>query len=200
LLEPVERVGINCIDLNAVRLYVFFQVISGRHLTRTKKGPASTLVEVEIHGCTYDCSQARTKAVCKLGSDNSYPNLFKLIFSLICGLLSITASRFSPTWHETFQFKINNRALSLIRFVVFDVDKFENRVFQSQATFPVNCIRSGYRSVPLKNGWSEELELSSLLVYIQLDTASGLSPNVERLTVRRSQIQLGELYDCYFNT
>jgi phosphatidylinositol phospholipase C, gamma-1 len=35
-----------------------------------------------------------------------------------------------------------------------------------QTTLPINCIRSGYRSVPLRNKYSEELELASLLVHV----------------------------------
>jgi phosphatidylinositol phospholipase C, gamma-1 len=37
-----------------------------------------------------------------------------------------------------------------------------------QTTFPINCLRTGYRSVPLRNKYSEELELAALLVHISI--------------------------------
>lgn len=33
----------------------------------------------------------------------------------------------------------------------------------------VTCIREGYRSVPLKNNYSEEIELASLLVHVKIN-------------------------------
>ena len=38
----------------------------------------------------------------------------------------------------------------------------------AQATYPVSCLRRGYRSVPLKNGYSEYLELAALLVHMDI--------------------------------
>jgi len=35
-------------------------------------------------------------------------------------------------------------------------------------TFPLKCLRTGYRSVPLRNKYSEELELAALLVHISI--------------------------------
>jgi phosphatidylinositol phospholipase C gamma-1 len=37
-----------------------------------------------------------------------------------------------------------------------------------QAAFPINCLRTGYRSVPLRNKYSEELELAALLVHFAI--------------------------------
>lgn len=37
-----------------------------------------------------------------------------------------------------------------------------------QTTYPVNCLRTGFRSVPLRNKYSEELELAALLVHISI--------------------------------
>lgn len=49
-----------------------------------------------------------------------------------------------------FQFNLNNI-------------QFYNRL-------QVQCLRTGYRSVPLKNSYSEDLELASLLVHISIMT------------------------------
>ncbi len=35
----------------------------------------------------------------------------------------------------------------------------------------MSCVLAGYRSVPLKNSYSEELELASLLVHIEIVNA-----------------------------
>ncbi|KAF4101228.1 1-phosphatidylinositol 4,5-bisphosphate phosphodiesterase gamma-2 [Onychostoma macrolepis] len=64
-------------------------------------------------------------------------------------------------------FKIDEPDLAFLRFVVFEEDTFSDAKFLAQATFPIRGIRSGYRSVPLKNRFSENLELSSLLVHVQ---------------------------------
>lgn len=42
----------------------------------------------------------------------------------------------------------------------------------------MSCVLSGYRSVPLKNSYSEELELASLLVHIEIVNAKVHSPRV----------------------
>lgn len=46
------------------------------------------------------------------------------------------------------------------RFVIYDVDMFGEPNFVGQYTVPVGCVRTGVRSVPLKNAFSEDLELS----------------------------------------
>ena len=48
----------------------------------------------------------------------------------------------------------------LCRFVAYDVDMFGEPNFIGQHTIPVQCVRTGFRSVNLKNGHSEDLELS----------------------------------------
>ena len=75
---------------------------------------------------------------------------------------------FNPVWNETCEFDIINPDMALIRFVVQDVDMFGDPNFLGQASYPVKSIRTGYHSVPLKNGFSEELELAALLVHTDL--------------------------------
>lgn len=38
-----------------------------------------------------------------------------------------------------------------------------------QTTYPINCLRTGFRSVPLRNKYSEELELAALLIHISIE-------------------------------
>ncbi|XP_067276341.1 1-phosphatidylinositol 4,5-bisphosphate phosphodiesterase gamma-2 [Pseudorasbora parva] len=64
-------------------------------------------------------------------------------------------------------FEVDEPDLAFLRFVVLEEDTFSDAKFLAQATFPIRGIRSGYRSVPLKNRFSESLELASLLVHVQ---------------------------------
>ena len=50
--------------------------------------------------------------------------------------------------------------LCLLRFVVYDVDMFGEPNFIGHYTIPVKCALDGVRSVPLRNTFSEELELA----------------------------------------
>ncbi len=43
--------------------------------------------------------------------------------------------------------------------------------FIGQACYPLKCLREGFRSIPLQNGFGEELELSSLLVHYSVRPA-----------------------------
>lgn len=48
----------------------------------------------------------------------------------------------------------------MLRFVAYDVDMFGEPNFIGQYTLPVKCTLTGFRSVILKNGFSEDLELA----------------------------------------
>jgi len=84
-----------------------------------------------------------------------------------------------------------NPAVAFIRFVVNDEDMFGDSNFIGQGTYPVGfyvhsffyidlnlrrvfvlfqiiSLRSGYRSIPLKNGYSEDVSLGTLLVHITI--------------------------------
>ena len=111
--------------------------MAARYLNRkTGRGMVSPYVEVEISGSEFDSAKVKTKTV----NDNG----------------------FNPYWDDTFDFQIVNPDLALLRFVVYDVDIFGDSNFIGQYTVPVKCIRSGYRSIPLKNAFSEDLELSGI--------------------------------------
>jgi len=127
------------------------RVVGARHLMKPR-GIASPFVEVEVLGAEYDCVKHKTKVV----ADNG----------------------FNPIWDESFELRILNPDLALLRLCVYDEDMFGDPNFLGAATFPVKTVMSGYRSVQLKNGHNEELELSSLLVQVVhkqvVDTAQGL--------------------------
>lgn len=117
-------------------------IISGRHLRRLKGegGHVSPFVEIEICGLKADRFKTRTKA-----ANN--------------GL--------NPIWKETFQCDISCSELAFLRISVIDINSHQSL---GHGTYALNCVcRRGYRSVPLMNNYSEPLELSTLLVRIQID-------------------------------
>ncbi|CAH0547497.1 unnamed protein product [Brassicogethes aeneus] len=125
---------------------VSIRIIAGRHLCRSKKSTASPYVEVELLGASFDSG---VKKVTKKIVDNG----------------------FNPRWNdETCEFVVANPDFALLRFQVQDEDIFGEPIFIGQATYPITCVRTGYRSVWLKNEFSEDLELASLLIHIQIST------------------------------
>lgn len=130
-------------DRKNIKYTISIRVIGARHLPKPGRSIASPFVEIELCGQT-DESKFKT-TVCH---DN--------------GL--------NPIWQpsEVFVFSVYEPDLTFLRFVVFEEDMFSDPNFLAQATFPVKGVRSGYRSVPLKNGFSENLELASLLVCVDV--------------------------------
>lgn len=45
----------------------------------------------------------------------------------------------------------------------------------------VNCLREGYRSVPLKNSYSEEIEMASLLIHLRKSYKVSLTQLIRHL-------------------
>ena len=78
---------------------------------------------------------------------------------------------FNPVWNEQTQFIVSNPDIALIRFLVQDEDVFGDPNFLGQAVYPIKSLKSGYRSVQLRNTFSEELELSSLLIHLEIKGA-----------------------------
>ncbi|XP_043670796.1 1-phosphatidylinositol 4,5-bisphosphate phosphodiesterase gamma-1 [Vespula pensylvanica] len=140
-------------------LKISLKIIGARHLIRSGRGTASPFVEIEVIGADFDNG---TKITTKTIHDNG----------------------FNPMWNESCEFEIYNPYFALIRFVVQDEDMFGDSNFIGQATYPVRCLRTGYRSVTLKNNYSEDLELAALLVHIRI---INFSVNVN-----------SDLFSCFF--
>jgi len=126
-------------------------VIAGRQLSRKdkNKGICSPFVDIEIVGLGFDSAAQRTR--------------------------SISSNGLNPIWEEEFEFRIICPEMSLIRFNVEDGDFVgaKSDPFIGQAVFPVDCLRPGYRSVPLLNHFSEPQELAALLVKVDILTSEG---------------------------
>ncbi|KAL3276024.1 hypothetical protein HHI36_020754 [Cryptolaemus montrouzieri] len=136
--------------VGAEPLKISIRVIAARHLVRSKKGTVSPFVEIEVQGAPYDSG---VKLVTKPVADNG----------------------FNPIWmNEKCEFVISNPPFAFLRFLVQDEDVFGEPNFIGQATYSIQCLRSGYRSVWLKNAFSEDLELASLLIHISIKNSSEL--------------------------
>lgn len=127
-------------------------IIAARHLNKSGRGIASPFVEVEIVGAPYDNNKFKTETK----ADN--------------GL--------NPVWGVTFDVDVINPPLAYLRFVVNDEDMFGEPNFVGHAIFPMCSLKTGYRSVPLKNAHSDEFELSCLLVHIDIRSAMGGDENL----------------------
>uniref|UniRef100_A0A2I3HJB2 1-phosphatidylinositol 4,5-bisphosphate phosphodiesterase gamma n=1 Tax=Nomascus leucogenys TaxID=61853 RepID=A0A2I3HJB2_NOMLE len=157
------------------------QVLGARHLPKLGRSIACPFVEVEICGAEYDNNKFKTTVV----NDN--------------GLSPIWA----PT-QEKVTFEIYDPNLAFLRFVVYEEDMFSDPNFLAHATYPIKAIKSGFRSVPLKNGYSEDIELASLLVFCEmrpvLESEEELYSSCRQL--RRRQEELNNqlfLYDTHQN-
>uniref|UniRef100_A0A4W6F7Q4 1-phosphatidylinositol 4,5-bisphosphate phosphodiesterase gamma n=1 Tax=Lates calcarifer TaxID=8187 RepID=A0A4W6F7Q4_LATCA len=131
------------------------EVLGARHLPKHGRGIVCPLIEIEVCGAEYDSGKQKTDSE----ADN--------------GL--------NPTWpRKPFQFTVCNSAFAFLRFVVYEIDMFSDQNFLAQATFPIHRLKTGYRSVPLKNSYNEDLELASLLVH--MDIIRGRDENGEVLS------------------
>ncbi|KAF8771915.1 1-phosphatidylinositol 4 like protein [Argiope bruennichi] len=121
-------------------------IITARHLMETSKELGILFIEVEIVGAEYDCRLFNT-------STKEYRGL-------------------NLVWRESFRCNVYNPDLAIIRFVAQSEDEFGNSKIFGQAAYPITCLRPGFRSISLKNEFNEELELSRLLVHIDIQKIS----------------------------
>uniref|UniRef100_A0A8C4Q6K7 Phosphoinositide phospholipase C n=1 Tax=Eptatretus burgeri TaxID=7764 RepID=A0A8C4Q6K7_EPTBU len=149
-------------------------VFGARHLPKNGRSIACPFLEVEVCGSEYDCTKYKTEVV----QDN--------------GLNPVWLARYTP-----LVFDVQNPGCAFLRFAVFEEDMFSDPNFLAQATFPVKSIRTGFRSVPLKNSYSEDLELSSLLVHIAITNIKedqSLYTSIKHLRERAAELTL-QLHD-----
>ncbi|CAG7733555.1 unnamed protein product [Allacma fusca] len=136
-INLLDELGVQSISLNLT-------IISGRNFLKQGHRPASDpVVEIEVLGADFDMNLKRTCPHAAM--DNG----------------------FCPYWKEKFTFTIRNPDLALLRFVVQDKDAFNDSCFIGQATYPIRCLRPGYRSVRLLSKYGDEL-ISVLLVRLEI--------------------------------
>ncbi|XP_069494536.1 1-phosphatidylinositol 4,5-bisphosphate phosphodiesterase gamma-2 [Ambystoma mexicanum] len=170
-----------CAQPTNEKMNLTVRVIGARHLPKNGRSIACPFVEVEICGCEYDTGKFKTTVV----NDN--------------GL--------NPVWGRPQQpvtFSFHDPNITFLRFVVYEEDMFSDPNFLAHATIPLKAIKTGFRSVPLKNGYSEDIELASLLVYVQmkktLDGDEELYSSCRQLQKRQAELSSEMfLYDTHQN-
>ena len=74
---------------------------------------------------------------------------------------------FNPLFGETFSFDVYCPEIATLVFQVWDQDKMSNEKIGSYA-IPVDCLRTGYRIVPLKNTLNFKfIEFSYIFCFIE---------------------------------
>uniref|UniRef100_A0A4W3IZL3 Phosphoinositide phospholipase C n=1 Tax=Callorhinchus milii TaxID=7868 RepID=A0A4W3IZL3_CALMI len=149
-------------------------ILGARHLPKPGRSIVCPFVEVELCGCDNDNKKVKTVVM----NDN--------------GL--------NPVWlggpeEINEEFIVQDPSLAFLRFVVYEEDMFSDPNFLAHATYPIKAIKTGFRAIPLKNGFNEDLELATLLVQCKVHQ---LGEGEEELYSSRQQLQQrpGEgLYD-----
>ncbi|CAK7320294.1 1-phosphatidylinositol 4,5-bisphosphate phosphodiesterase gamma-1 isoform X4 [Vulpes vulpes] len=165
--DPFDKSSLRGLEPYAICI----EVLGARHLPKNGRGIVCPFVEIEVAGAEYDSIKQKTEFVVDNG--------------------------LNPVWPaKPFHFQISNPEFAFLRFVVYEEDMFSDQNFLAQATFPVKGLKTGYRAVPLKNNYSEDLELASLLVKIDVFPAKengDLSPFGMSLRERGSDAS-GQLF------
>uniref|UniRef100_A0A8C6ECN7 1-phosphatidylinositol 4,5-bisphosphate phosphodiesterase gamma n=1 Tax=Moschus moschiferus TaxID=68415 RepID=A0A8C6ECN7_MOSMO len=140
--DPFDKSSLRGLEPCAICI----EVLGARHLPKNGRGIVCPFVEIEVAGAEYDSVKQKTEFVVDNG--------------------------LNPVWPaKPFHFQISNPEFAFLRFVVYEEDMFSDQNFLAQATFPVKGLKTGYRAVPLKNNYSEDLELASLLIKIDVFSA-----------------------------
>lgn len=86
---------------------------------------------------------------------------------------TITNNGFSPIWNtdnDKFKFKVENSAVAILQFTVYDSDVTKSD-FIATASIPISCLRQGYRCVRLydsNNTRTGAFDFATLLVRIKM--------------------------------
>ncbi|XP_058894574.1 1-phosphatidylinositol 4,5-bisphosphate phosphodiesterase gamma-1 isoform X1 [Kogia breviceps] len=137
--DPFDKSSLRGLEPCAICI----EVLGARHLPKNGRGIVCPFVELEVAGAEYDSTKQKTEFVVDNGLNPMWPA-------------------------KPFHFQISNPEFAFLRFVVYEEDMFSDQNFLAQATFPVKGLKTGYRAVPLKNNYSEDLELASLLVKVDV--------------------------------
>ncbi|XP_036100376.1 1-phosphatidylinositol 4,5-bisphosphate phosphodiesterase gamma-1 isoform X3 [Molossus molossus] len=171
--DPFDKSSLRGLEPCAICI----EVLGARHLPKNGRGIVCPFVEIEVAGAEYDNSKQKTEFVGEPAFPTPCPRppLCTSAPSSASGGLRPSALAFAvdnglnPVWPaKPFHFQISNPEFAFLRFVVYEEDMFSDQNFLAQATFPVKGLKIGYRAVPLKNNYSEDLELASLLVKINV--------------------------------
>ncbi|CAK8681794.1 unnamed protein product [Clavelina lepadiformis] len=156
-------------------LIMNIQIIGARHLPKSGRGMACPFIEVEVQGCEYDEAKVKTP---KRDDNGLNPNW---------------DSNSSTSNDSLFDFDIHCPQTAFLRFTVYDQDMFGDPNFLAMSIIPVSCVKPGFRSVPLKNLYSEDVPLAALLVHLDVRSAKeedeGLYDSIQMLREQTKDLQ-----------
>ncbi|XP_078400680.1 1-phosphatidylinositol 4,5-bisphosphate phosphodiesterase gamma-2 [Cetorhinus maximus] len=163
ILQPESLRSDNSIQYRPYSVKI--KLLGARHLPKPGRSIVCPFVEVELCGAENDNKKFKTVVI----NDN--------------GL--------NPVWtggaeDVSEEFVIQDPSLAFLRFVVYEEDMFSDPNFLAHATFPIKGIKTGYRSVPLKNGYNEDIELAALLIQCEVNQ---LGEGEEELYSSRQQLR-----------
>uniref|UniRef100_A0A8C9WC87 Phosphoinositide phospholipase C n=1 Tax=Scleropages formosus TaxID=113540 RepID=A0A8C9WC87_SCLFO len=112
--DPFDRFSLRGVE--PITLHI--EVLGARHLPKPSRGIVCPLVEIEVCGAEYDSAKQKTDSVVDNG--------------------------LNPTWaSKLFRFTVCNTEFAFLRFVVYDIDIFNDQNFLAQATFPITGLKTG---------------------------------------------------------
>uniref|UniRef100_UPI00398F2EFF 1-phosphatidylinositol 4,5-bisphosphate phosphodiesterase gamma-2 n=1 Tax=Pristiophorus japonicus TaxID=55135 RepID=UPI00398F2EFF len=174
LLQPESLRSDNSIQHRPYSVKI--KLLGARHLPKPGRSIVCPFVEIELCGPENENKKFKTVVI----NDN--------------GL--------NPVWSggaedANEEFVIQDPSLAFLRFVVYEEDMFSDPNFLAHATFPIKGIKTGYRSVPLKNGYNEDIELAALLIQCEVNQ---LGEGEEELYSSRQQLRQRPVEGLYDTT
>uniref|UniRef100_H3A2I8 Phosphoinositide phospholipase C n=1 Tax=Latimeria chalumnae TaxID=7897 RepID=H3A2I8_LATCH len=162
--DPFDKNSLKVVEPITVQL----QILGARHLPKNGRSIVCPFVEVEVCGAEYDSSKNKTDVVAK-------KFLSKIIVKkeLHAELPNDPCPELLIQLHAEAPIRLHTLAVSsLVPCLVFVL---------------------GYRSVPLRNSYSEELELASLLVHVEIVNAKeeddeNLYSSIQQLRDRANEL------------
>ncbi|RDD46947.1 1-phosphatidylinositol 4,5-bisphosphate phosphodiesterase gamma-1 [Trichoplax sp. H2] len=127
-------------------LTIRMTILGARHLPKTGRGYPSPFVEVECIGVFKDTKETTNKFRTKRVDEN--------------GL--------NPRWNEKFEWDIAFPEMAMLRFNIGEDDMFGDSNCICTATIPMMSMKTGFRSITLRNGYNHEIENATLLVYVSI--------------------------------
>lgn len=121
------------------------KVISGFQLPKPKDSKKGEIIDpfikIEIHGVSRDKQDQKSSVIKNNG--------------------------FNPVWNEEFVFNVDVPELALVRFVVYDSDRYVDD-FIGYYVVPFNSLMEGYRHFPLFDKNGEQFEQGVMFIHVRI--------------------------------
>ncbi|MEQ2212250.1 hypothetical protein XENOCAPTIV_028121 [Xenoophorus captivus] len=171
--DPFDKNTLRGIEQVSMRI----EVLGARHLPKHGRGIVCPLIEIEVCGAEYDNDKQKTDSAADNGLNPTWQR--KSFHFTVCNS-AFAFLRFGVYEIDMFNdqnflaqatFPIQGLKTGVCSADLLPGEKRKPKCGMdviSCECFVCFCIVSGYRSVPLKNSYNEDLELASLLVYMDI--------------------------------